>query len=302
MSLQEKGGMMFGIHKKELIGTAALVFAALFWGIEFVVEKDILNHYGANWSNTIRFFAASSFFLIVFNKYFRRATLENWKDGLTSGAAMGFGYAFQTMGLKYVGAGVNAFISSGYIVMIPVFLWIMGAGRPSRRVYISVIIAMVGVGLLSSADFQLSELSLGKGETLTLFGAVFYALGIVLSENHARKMDVQLLAGIQCIGTFLVSIIMALLLESPPDYIDGTIFLEFVYLIIFASMLTQILFTYGMQYVSSSKAGVIFLLESISAMILGWMFLQDNIAGTHILGGIVIIISISIQSTKAPTE
>lgn len=302
MSLQEKDGMMFGTHKKELIGTIALVFAALFWGIEFVVEKDILNHYGANWSNAIRFFVAGSFFLIVFNSSFRRATLENWKDGLISGSAMGFGYAFQTMGLKYVGAGVNAFISSGYIVMIPVFLWIMGSGKPSRRVYISVLTAMVGVGFLSSSDFQLSELALGKGETLTLFGAAFYALGIVLSEKYARKMDVQLLAGIQCIGTFLVSIIMALLLEPAPDYINRIIVLEFVYLIIFASMLTQILFTYGMQYVSSSKAGVIFLLEAISAMILGWLFLQDTIAVTHILGGIIIIISISIQSTNATTE
>lgn len=302
MSLREKGGIMFGIHKKELIGTIALVFAALFWGIEFVVEKDILNHYGANWSNSIRFFAASSVFLIAFRKKFRGAVSRNWLDGLLSGAAMGFGYAFQTMGLKYIGAGVNAFISSGYIVMIPVFIWIMGAGRPSPRVYISVITAMVGVGLLSSSDFQLSELSLGKGEVLTLIGAVFYALGIVLSENHARKMDVQLLAGIQCIGTFIVSTTMALLLEPVPDYIDGIILLEFVYLIIFASMLTQILFAYGMQYVSSSKAGVIFLLESISAMVLGWFFLQDNIAATHILGGIIIIISISIQSTRTPIE
>jgi drug/metabolite transporter (DMT)-like permease len=95
---------------------------------------------------------------------------------------------------------------------------------------------------------------------------------------------------------------MAALLEATPDYVDGVIIVEFIYLILLASMGTQILFAFGMKYVSSNKAGIIFLLESVSAMILGWVFLDEEILFTQILGGVLIIASILISYQDRPSQ
>lgn len=294
--------MRFGKYPKEIIGLVALIVAALLWGIEFVVEKDLLAYYGPNWANSIRFFISSILLLYIFRAKVVLSGKKDWKKGMVSGIAMGFGYSFQTMGLKHISAGVNAFISSGYIVLIPIILWGMNKKAPTKWVIISTFVALMGVVSLSSSETEVFFWGLGIGELFTLIGACFYALGIVLSEKHAQEMDVNLLASIQCTGTFIVSIFMAALLEATPDYVDGVIIVEFIYLILLASMGTQILFAFGMKYVSSNKAGIIFLLESVSAMILGWVFLDEEILFTQILGGVLIIASILISYQDRPSQ
>lgn len=285
-------------HSTELKGTIALIAAALFWGIEFVVEKDILFYYGANWSNTIRFAAASLVFLFVWRGKFKTATVGDWKKGMISGAAMGMGYSLQTMGLQYTSPGVNAFLCSAYIILIPFLAWYVVKRRPQAWTFFSVIIAVFGVFFMSTTGLSLSDVHMGIGEILTLLGSFFYAAGIVSCDYYAKNMDTKLLAGMQCIGTLLVAVIMAAIFEPLPNYLNGKIVLEFIYLILFASMFTQVLFTYGMRYVPSHKAGLIFLIESSSAMILGWIFMHDPVIISQIIGGILIIIAIVISNLK----
>ena len=273
-------------------GTIAIIAAALFWGFEFVVEKDVLYHIDPNWSNAIRFFISSLIIIGIWNKKFKSATKEDWKQGLFCGGIMGLGYAFQTMGLETINAGVNAFLCVAYIVIIPFLVWFIKKIRPNKLVFISAIIAIAGVSIMSLEGLTLGEFSIGKGEVLTLVGSIFYAGGIVSVEYYAKSMDSLLFAGIQCVATFGVSIIFALIIESPPTYFDSILFWEFVYLIVFASILTQIMFTYGMKYVSSHRASILFLLESISAIIFGRVMLNEKIRINQIIGAILIIIAI----------
>lgn len=280
---------------KGAAGTAALILAALFWGGEFVVEKDVLFYIEPNWSNTVRFFITGAFSLIIWRGEFKAASLSDWKKGIISGGLMGLGFAFQTMGLETINAGVNAFLSAAYILAIPFMIWFIEKKRPAVLVFCSALIAITGVICMSQADFSIHDLHMGKGEILTLIGSVCYAGGIVSVDYYAQEMDGKLLAGMQFIATFFISLIMALCFEEPPDMFSGKIVLEFVYLIIFATLFAQLLFTYGMKYVSSGKAGIIFLLESVSALILGIVFLDEKVYLIQIVGSLLIITAIILQ-------
>ena len=50
-----------------------------------------------------------------------------------------------------------------------------------------------------------------------------------------------------------------------------------------------------MKYVSSEKAGMIFLLESVSAMVLGIFFLKETVYLVQAAGSVLIIMAIVIQ-------
>lgn len=276
-------------------GTIALIMSALLWGGEFVVEKDVLSCVEPNWSNAIRFFISSIFCLVVWRKEFRQASFLEWKKGIISGGLMGLGFAFQTMGLEYIGAGVNAFLSAAYVLVIPFLLWVAKKSRPVILVFVSAVLAIIGVLFMSASDMSFGEMQLGKGEILTLIGSVCYAGGIVSVDCYAADMDSKLMAGIQFIVTFVISIVFALCFERIPQDFSGKLAAEFIYLIVFSSLLAQLLFTYGMKYVSSGKAGIIFLLESVSALFLGDVFLSEKILITHIIGGILIISAIVLQ-------
>lgn len=277
------------------IGILALILAAVFWGGEFVVEKDVLSHIEPNWSNTIRFFITGVFSVIVWRKDFLTASRTDWKKGLVSGGLMGLGFAFQTMGLETINAGVNAFLSAAYILVIPFFLWIAEKKKPKLLVVVSAVIAVTGVLFMSSVGFSIEDFHMGIGEILTLIGSVCYAGGIVTVDLYASEMDGKLLAGMQFVATFFISIMFALLFEDVPATIDSRLVIEFGYLIIFATLFAQLLFTYGMKYVSSEKAGMIFLLESVSAMVLGVFFLKETVYLVQAVGSVLIIMAIVIQ-------
>lgn len=208
---------------------------------------------------------------------------------------MGLGFAFQTMGLETINAGVNAFLSAAYILVIPFFLWIAEKKTPKLLVVVSAVIAVTGVLFMSSVGFSIEDFHMGIGEILTLIGSVCYAGGIVTVDLYAREMDGKLLAGMQFVATFFISIMFALLFEDVPATIDSRLVIEFGYLIIFATLFAQLLFTYGMKYVSSEKAGMIFLLESVSAMVLGIFFLKETVYLVQAAGSVLIIMAIVIQ-------
>lgn len=282
------------------MGTVALVLAALFWGGEFVVEKDVLSYVGPNWSNAIRFAVSSLFCLIVWKRAFIRASRDDWKKGLISGSLMGLGFAFQTMGLATINAGVNAFLCASYILVIPFILWRIERKRPRIILFISAVVAITGILFMSQNSFSLAGFALGRGELLTIIGSVCYAGGIVAVDYYAAEMDPKFLTGSQCIATFMIALIMALVFEEAPQTVSAALALEFVYLIVFSSLMAQILFNYGMKYISSGPAGAIFLLESVSALLLGVIFLKEALTWSQIIGSLCIIIAILMANSREP--
>jgi probable blue pigment (indigoidine) exporter len=96
-----------------------------------------------------------------------------------------------------------------------------------------------------------------------------------------------------------VAAIFAVILEQPPVVeVTGVMVIEFIYLIILGTFVTQLLFTFGIKYASATQAGVIFPLESVSATALGVIFLGEVLEGVHIIGGILLVIAIIISSIE----
>ncbi len=283
------------------VGVIALVIAALLWGGEYVVAKDVLDNIAPNWTNIIRDLLTAIMALIIWRKDFKNASAGDWKRGAICGTLFGLGGAFQTMGLELINTGVNAFISAAYVVIIPFIVWIIEKSRPAGKVFISAAIAMIGVTIMSITGITSGEFSMGKGEMLSLLSAFCYAGAIVTADYYTRKTSVALITGMQFIFSFGVALVMALLLGEPVptvDIISVPIVIEFIYLVIFGTFLTQLLFVFGTKYASASQAGVIFPLESVSATVFGCIFLHEVMQGVQIAGSILILLSIIISSVE----
>ncbi len=285
--------------KANLIGVAALVIAAMLWGGEYAVAKDVLDVMPPNWINMIRTAVASIIGIIVWRKSFKDATAKDWGRGAVVGIFFGLGFATQTMGLETVNAGINAFLSSAYVILVPFMVWGVMKTRPHRNVFIAAVIGIIGISTMSVTGFSTGELSIGPGELLSLLSAVFYACAMISLDIFTEKTDVGFLTGCQFIFTFAVALVFALIMEQPPAVdVDGVIIAEFIYLIFLGTFVTQLLFTFGIKYASATQAGVIFPLESVSATALGCLFLGEVLEGVHIIGGILLVIAIVISSLE----
>ena len=146
---------------------------------------------------------------------------------------------------------------------------------------------------------DVNEFAIGMGEILSLVSAVFYACAMIALDLFTEKTSSGFLTGTQFIFSFLVATVFALIMEQPPVVdVNGFIIIEFIYLILLGTFATQLLFTIGIKYASATQAGVIFPLESVSATILGVLFLNEVLEGIHIIGGVLLVIAIIISSLE----
>lgn len=288
---------------KNALGVSCLVVAALLWGGEFVVAKDIMEMIEPNWVNVIRTFFTSIIALVIWWRPFKEATLKDWGRGALCGTLFGIGWALQTMGLELVNAGINAFLSCAYIILVPFMVWALSKKKPASKVFVSAVVGIVGITVMSVTGFGTGTLAIGLGEILSLLSAIGYAAAMVTLDRFTEKSSVKFLTGSQFLFSFIVSMIFALILEKPPviDYGAG-IMIEILYLVIFGTFMTQLLFTFGIKYASATQAGVIFPLESVSAAIFGCIFLKEQMLPVQLLGGAMIVAAIIISSVEVPKK
>ncbi len=285
------------------IGVTSLVIAALLWGGEYVVAKDVLSIMPPNWINVIRTFFTSLIAIVIWRKQFKNASASDWKRGAVCGIAFGLGYALQTMGLEMINAGISAFISSAYVIVVPFMVWFVSKVKPGNKIFLSAVIGIVGISIMSVTGFSTGRLAIGMGELLSLLSALAYAVAMVALDSYTEKTSVEFLTGTQFIFSFAVAVIFALAMEQPPAVqLDGVLIAEFIYLILLGTFATQLLFTFGIKYASANQAGIIFPLESVSATLFGCLFLHEKLETVHIIGGIMIIAAIIISSVDFKKE
>lgn len=281
------------------VGIIALIISALLWGGEYVVAKGVLDVMPPNWSNVIRMFLTSLFAVIIWRKHFKKATLADWKRGAICGCCFGLGSALQIMGLALTNAGINAFLASAYVILVPFMVWAVEKHRPKGKVFVSALIGLIGVSIMSVTGFSTGELSIGLGEILTLLSAFGYGGAIVAVDKFTEKSSVEFITASQFIFTFLIAVVAALLMEEPPQMeLTIPVFLEFIYLIFLGTFLTQLLFTYGTKHASANQAGVIFPLESVSATLFGCLLLGEQLAVVQVVGGLMLIAAIIISNVS----
>ncbi len=281
------------------IGVTCLIVSALLWGGEYVVAKDVLDIVPANWCNAVRAFITAVFAFIIWHRHFKEAKLHDWIRGLICGALFGMGSALQLMGLETTNAGVNAFIASAYVVLVPFMVWAVERKCPAAKVFVSALIGISGVTIMSVTGFSTGNLHIGVGEILTLLSALGYGGAMVSADYFTEKTSVEFITACQFIMTAVIGLIFGLLIEDVPHVtMTVPIVLEFAYLVLFGTFVTQLLFTFGVKYASANQAGVIFPLESVSATVFGCLCLHEQLKAVQVIGGLLIIAAVVISSVS----
>lgn len=175
------------------LATAALTVACAAWGISFVFIKDVDRGLeralgdpawlAPCWVVAVRFSLAGALLLPFVLRGLTRAV---WRDALLLALPSLAGYLLQVGGMRGLDAGVNAFLTSLYTPLTPLFAWALLRRTPSARVLVAIPIALTGVALLGGFDPAAGRL-LGLHEGLVMLGAVCWALQILGIDRWARR-------------------------------------------------------------------------------------------------------------------
>ncbi|MBQ2020866.1 MAG: DMT family transporter [Peptococcaceae bacterium] len=279
-----------------MVAKLALLLATLIWGSSFIIMKDALDDITTYYLLAIRFTGAFVLLGIVFWKKWKHINKEVIIAGFIMGTALIAAYAFQTFGLMDTTPGKNAFLTAGYCILVPFLFWGVAGTRPDKFNVIAAVLCIVGIGLVALDD----NLSVGRGDLLTLVCCVFYALHIVVSAKFTRTMDVMLLTIGQFFFAAMWSWVLAFLFEPPLAVAEMSteIWMVLGYLCVFATAGALGLQTFGLKYTSPSAGALILSLESVFGVIFSIMVGAEEVTARLLIGFAVIFFAIVVSETK----
>ncbi|MDB6059422.1 MAG: protein of unknown function transrane, partial [Verrucomicrobiales bacterium] len=171
-----------------------LFFATAFWGASFVAMKALSDCQRQIDPNTSTWFISSMSLLLRFGvaavvlgicsaRSLRNMTRLELNQGLGLGLFGGFGIVFQMDGVLHTTASTSAFLTQCYCIFIPIYVAIRKRAWPSKIVVLSCAMVMSGVALL--ANFNWSQLTLGRGEAESILASLFFT-GQILWLDRAK--------------------------------------------------------------------------------------------------------------------
>ena len=290
------------MKKEQLKGILQLLFATLIWGCAFVAQSVGMDHLGPMSFQAIRSALAVLALVPVIFLMDRApaAFLPRWQDrklwktGILCGFSLFVAQGLQQVGLLYTEPGKAGFITAMYIVLVPV-LGLFLSRRCGLSVWLSVALAVAGLYLLSCVGVT----KINIGDILILGAAAAFAVQIVLIDNLAQQMDGLRLNCIQFLVVTVLSALAAVFTESPTW--DGIIAcaLPLLYTGVLSSGVAFTLQILGQQHLPPEPASLIMSLESVFAVLAGWVLLGQTLSPSEALGSALVFAGVLLSQRKS---
>lgn len=291
-------------HSLYLFGVAALLICSIIWGTSFVAQSIGGETCEPFTFNCVRSGLATVFLIAIcplLDKLLgKKYTFLGTEDPLLqrrllrgatlSGICLTFAIFMQQWGIMYTSAGKSGFITALYIVLVPFLGLYFFHNKITLNNWLGVLIATIGMYFICITE----SLSITKGDFITLACPVLFSLQILVVDYYIPELDGVRFSLIQFAVVTLLSAIFMFILETPTiDKIMGCIY-PLLYLAIMSNGVAYTLQIIGQKYVDSVIASMLMSLESVFALISGWLFLNQVLSFREISGCVLVFAAIMI--------
>lgn len=259
--------MKFNIKLQLSVPELILIAVTMLWGLTFIIIHYAVSFSGPFFFVGLRFSVAALVLMVATGFSFVRSSAIEWLAGSTIGLAIALGYGLQTWGMQSISGSQSAFITAMYVPLVPLLQWLCLKKRPSLICCIGVLLAFIGLLLLSGGQ-GIGHLS--RGEIITLFSSVAIAAEIILISAFVPQVDAKKVTVIQLVMAALFSFLMMFPHgESLPElqpaiwYTAGVLGL--------ASAAIQMTMNWAQRSVSPTRATIIYAGEPVWAGVFGWI-------------------------------
>lgn len=287
------------MKNKSVLGTILLFITAFIWGIAFVFQRTGMDSVGPLTFMASRcILAVGALSLVLLVKYgskeafkFDKSTL---KGGLSCGILITIANNLQQIGMQYTNAGKAGFITAMYILLVPVFGVLFLKKKETVRVWLAVLLGAVGMYLLCITD----SFTVTAGDLWIMGCAMFFSCHILCADNFAGKSDPLKMSFLQFLICTVLGLILAFVFETP----EWTGILNAKAAILYCGVLSACvgytLQIVAQRWVEPTTASLVMSLESVFAVLSGWLILHETMSSREIIGCVVMFAAIILVETK----
>jgi drug/metabolite transporter (DMT)-like permease len=270
-----------------------LLFVTVLWGTAFVVMRVAAGHGTVFYLNGLRFLLGA-LLLLPFAKLKGAFNRTNLGFVGLAGFALFMGVSFQQAGLVSTSAGNGGFITSLYVVIVPLLLWVFWKETPTWLTGVAVLMAVAGGFLLSTAgSFQVRS-----GDVLIFIGSLFWALHVVVVSKVQGKIEALSFALGQFVVCTVLNLVTGVLMEHPARADMLAVLPAILYTGVFSIAIGFTLQVIAQKHTPTNDAALIMSLESVFAVFFGWLFLRETLLPIQIAGCFLILAAVVLVQIK----
>lgn len=290
-----------------LKGNAILLLTAVIWGTSFVAQSEGMKYIEPFTYNGLRTVIGGIVLVPViagFKIFDRKKVQKQYSlrmtiiGGIVCGGVLCVASSLQQFGIVYTTAGKSGFVTALYVIIVPFLQFILGR-KPRPIVWFCVVIAIVGFYLLCIKE----DFTVGIGDLLTLICAFGFAWHIIFIDRFLeRGADGLKMACVQFFTAGIIMLVCMFIFENPR--IDKI--LEAKYTILYAGVMScgvaYTLQIIGQRYAEPTIATLIMSLESVFAVLSGWIILGEVLNLQEVFGCCLVFAAVVLSQIKLPAR
>lgn len=286
------------MSKFELRQYSLLFITAVIWGSGFIGQKLGMDHVEP-FTFTFMRTLIGGLFLIPVMMIMKKIRLKKglplphssrkmlfW-GSVCCGICLIAAESFQQFGIAVSDVSKTSFITSLYVVFVPILAIIVGT-RPTLKIWICVAVAVAGLYLLCIKD----DLSFTQGDVLLMLCAVTFAIHILVIAYFVQHVDgVALSCGQFFVASFLGLVMMV---ATGGDTLENFLLAApaFIYCGIMSNGVAYTLQVVGQRGVNATIATLILSLESVMGTLFGIVLLNESLTVRQFSGCTLMFVAV----------
>lgn len=276
-----------------------LFIATVFWASSFVAQRLGAGHIGAFTFNACRYGVGGFVIYSVARVIARRrggrdgSSDAGWA-GYVLGVLLFLGAMCQQIGLATTTAGKAGFLTTCYVVVMPLLSTLLGHRLRLHEVCGGVL-AFCGTYFLSVEE----NFTVTSGDLWEIFGALWWALHIIAVSYYSVRADKLRLCYQQTFVCAFLSFLCAPFFETW----DSTEVLAaapaFIYAGVFSVAFSSICQITTQHRVSPSRASIIYSAEALMAAGFGWLLIGETFNERMVFGAALVVAGVLLAQYTA---
>ena len=312
-----KAQMKAQVKTHKLRNTFFLFLTAMIWGAAFVAQSVSMDYIGPFTFICLRSVIGGLFLIpviIVLDGIRKKSQNESadvvnsenilhieteekqrlsWKNkqliegGIVCGIFLFFANCFQQTGIQYTTVGKAGFITTFYIIIVPL-IGLFFKKYCGILTWIGVVVALAGLYFLCITQ----KLTIQRGDALILCCSVLYAGQILAIDHYNPFVDGVKMSCIQFLTGGILGAVFMLLFENPSIAMILSAAGPILYTGIMSTGVGYTLRIVGQKGLNPTVAALILSLESVFSALSGYVFLHQVLTTRELIGCVLMFIAI----------
>ena len=288
--------------RQKAVSYILLVIGAFIWGSAFIFQKQGMDYIGPLAFNGIRNIIGSAVlvpFILVSDKRKDKEILAKEKAsgkllikaGVICGVCLAAASTSQQFALKYTSTGKVGFITTLYIIFVPIVGFFFGK-RFRPLLWISAALAIIGLYVLCIKKGEGFTLSIG--DWLALLCAFLFAFQILSLDRFTPLVNPVKLACIQFFTCGLICCTLMFIFEKPTLSAVLSAYIPLLYAGLLSTGVAYTFQAVAQKHANPVMASLIMSLESVFCVLTGWALLHEVLTPRETVGCVIIFAGVII--------